>query len=162
MTDVRIRAARTRDVNDLFALIRELASQERALAKFGLTPETLKGVLFGKQKRAACFVATIDAKPVGLALWFYAFSSLRGGWMIFLEDLVVRRHYRGRGIGRALLAHIAKHAVRENCLGVVWVARTSNRRAVSFYKRLSAKQYSDSSHFVLFGEALNELAKEGT
>jgi GNAT superfamily N-acetyltransferase len=155
-----IRAARPRDVDDLFAMIRELSIHERALAIFQLTPEKLKGVLFARPKRAFCIVAAADGQLVGYALWFHCYAFFRGAWVLFLEGLFVRSHYRGRGIGTRLLAHVARRALRERCAGVMWQARTSNKKAVGFYKALSAKQYRGSSHFVLSSDSLRDLAKK--
>jgi GNAT superfamily N-acetyltransferase len=157
-----IRVVQRRDVEGVFALIRELSVHEKELSKLTLTPQKLKDVLFHKQKRVWCIVAQIDQRLVGTALWFRSFYSLRGGWLIFLEDLFVLPRYRGQGVGRRLLRHVAKRAVRERCLGVVWTTRISNKKAVSFYKSLSATQHSDSCHFLLVGKALDDLAKENS
>jgi GNAT superfamily N-acetyltransferase len=157
-----IRTVRRSDVDGVFVLIRELSIHEKELSRLTLTPEKLRAVLFGKKQRVSCVVAEVNQRPVGVALWFPAFSSLRGGWMIFLEGLFVRARYRGHGIGRALLIHVAKCAIREHCLGVVWVTRVSNKKAISFYKSLPAIQHLDNCHFFLVGEALKNLAKENS
>jgi GNAT superfamily N-acetyltransferase len=155
-----IRAARPRDVDDLFAMIRELSAHERARAIFQLTPENLKGVLFGRPKRVYCIVAAVDERLVGYAVWFHCYAFFRGCWVLFLEGLFVHSHYRGRGIGTRLLAHVAKRAIREGCAGILWQARRSNKKAIGFYKALSAKQYLDSCHFVLSDGALHQLAEK--
>jgi ribosomal protein S18 acetylase RimI-like enzyme len=146
------------DVDAILSLIRELAAHE-GLAQLGLTRRKLMYVLSSKERRISCLLAISGERAVGLALWFDTFSSLRGGWLIFLEDLVVLPAYRGCGIGKRLMQEVAKHAVRERCPAMVWVTRTSNRKAVAFYKSLSAIQSKESCQFVLRGEALAGLAK---
>jgi ribosomal protein S18 acetylase RimI-like enzyme len=155
-----VRAPRPRDVDDLFELIREFARHENMLSKFALTPENLKGVLFCKPKQFFCIVAEADERIVGYAIWSRSFAFFRGGWVLFLEGLYVRSRYRGRGIGKQLLAHVAKRAIRERCLGVRWEARTSNKKAIGFYKSLAAKQLPGNCQFVLSGGALRDLAEK--
>jgi len=156
---VRIRSAGVADSEAIFSLIRELADHEGALAHFGLTHQKLKRLLSDKSKRMFCLLALSGEHAVGLALWIYAFSSLRGSWILFVEDLIVTSEFRGRGIGKRLLREVAKRAARERCPAVAWVARNSNRGAVGFYKSLAAVQHKESSQFILAGEALARLAK---
>ena len=75
-----IRTAKPRDVDDLFAMIREFSIHERALSKFALTPENLKGVLFRKPKQIFCSVAQADERIVGYVLWIRTYAFFRGGW----------------------------------------------------------------------------------
>ena len=159
-THVTIRNGSAADAGRIFSLIRGLAIHEGHLENFRLTRLRLKGMLAEKQRRVFCLLAMRGKQTVGLLVWFYAFGSLRGSWIIFVEDLFVIPEYRGRGIGKRLLGEVARRAVSEDCSAVVWAVGKSNREAIRFYRSLSAFQNKDSHQFVLRGEALERLAKE--
>ena len=161
MKEPVIRAARPSDADSLFAMVRALAKHDGSLADFTLTRQKLKTALFGRPRLASCAIAEVGDASAGFATWNPAFSSLHGVRVIFLEDLYVRPRYRRRGIGRLLLKHVAGRAIAEGCPSVLWGVKTSNTKAVSFYKSLCAKQYLDSCYFVLTGKPLAAVAGEG-
>ena len=157
-----IRTARPGDIGTVHALVRELADQEGALPMLKLTPASLRRELFRKPKRVFCIVATANGDVVGMALWYHTYSVLRGRWLAFVENLIVVPKFRSQGIGRKLLAHVADRAIRARCVGLLWLTRMSNRKAISFYKSLAAKQHLGNSQFVLAGDALLALAAESS
>ena len=156
---VVLRAGRVADTSAIFSLIRGLAIHEGHLDSFRLTRRRLAQILADKQRRVFCLLAIAGKRPVGLVLWFHTFTSLRGGWIVFVEDLFVIPEYRRRGIGKLLLREVARHALKERCLAMVWLTGVSNKKAIAFYKSMSPVQHRDSYHFVLKGEALVRLAK---
>ena len=106
-----IRNAEERDAALIFSLIRELAAYERLAHEVDATEADIAKALFAPQPRVFADIAEWDGEPAGLALWFYNFSTFRGRHGIYLEDLFVRPDFRSKGIGRALLRHLARRCV---------------------------------------------------
>ena len=147
-----LRPATAADAPLILALIRELADYERLLGEVDATEDGLRAALFGPAPRVFCDIAEWqDASDAGLtdagladdgtqgprtaagfALWFYNFSTFRGRHGIYLEDLFVRPAFRGRGIGRALLAGLAARCVREGLARLEWSVLAWNEPALVF------------------------------
>jgi len=155
---VAIRPARSADRDLIFALIRELAEYEKLLDHVDATASDIERALFGASPRVFCDIAEADGQAAGFALWFYNYSTFRGKHGIYLEDLFVRPAFRGRGLGKALLANLAKRAVAENCSRVEWSVLDWNEPSIAFYKSLGAKALDDWTIFRLSDEALRNLA----
>jgi GNAT superfamily N-acetyltransferase len=153
-----IRPARAGDRDLIFAFIRELAAYERLLDQVDATAGDIERDLFGASPRVFCDIAEADGKPAGFALWFYNYSTFRGRYGIYLEDLFVRPAYRGRGLGKDLLANLAKRAVAEKCSRVEWSVLDWNEPSIAFYKSLGAKAMDEWTIFRLTDEALHDLA----
>jgi diamine N-acetyltransferase len=114
--------------------------------------------LFGDNPRAFCDIAEWNGEAAGFALWFYNFSTFRGAHGIYLEDLFVRPHFRGHGLGKALLKNLAARAVREGCARVEWAVLDWNAPSIAFYKSLGAVPMDEWTVFRLTGAALGTLA----
>jgi diamine N-acetyltransferase len=110
---ISIRKAQPEDGALVHALVRELAEYEELLHAVDATEDMISKALFGANPRAFCDIVTWNGEDAGLALWFYSFSTFRGRHGIFLEDLFVRPAFRGKGLGKALLAHLAKRCMTE-------------------------------------------------
>jgi ribosomal protein S18 acetylase RimI-like enzyme len=157
--EVIIRNGTPADAGRIFSLIRGLAAHEGALEKFRLTPRKLRRALADRERRIFCLVAIRGKQTIGLVLFFYSFASLWGEWFMFVEDLFVTPEYRRRGIGKRLLREVARRAVSDGCPSMVWVANATNKRAIAFYKSLSAVRIKGSYQFVLRADAIERLAK---
>ncbi len=163
---MRIREARPEDVPLLLTLVRELAVYERMADEAVGTPELLHESLFGEGAMAYALIAEDDEgggddpEPVGFALYFFNFSTFLARRGLYLEDLFVRPAYRGRGVGRALLAALAAIAERRRCARMEWVVLDWNAPAIGFYERLGARPLSDWTVFRLSGAPLAALAAE--
>jgi len=155
---VAIRPARPGDRDLIFAFIRELAEYEKLLEHVDATAGDVERALFGASPRVFCDIAEAKGQAAGFALWFYNYSTFRGRHGIYLEDLFVRPAFRGRGLGKALLANLAKRAVAENCSRVEWSVLDWNEPSIAFYKSLGAKALDDWTIFRLSDEALRNLA----
>jgi GNAT superfamily N-acetyltransferase len=142
------------------AFIRELAEYERLLPECAATPEAVAATLFASNPRVFCEIAETDGKPAGFALWFYSYSTFLARLGIYLEDLYVRPRFRGRGVGKALLVHLAKRAVEENCGRFEWSVLDWNAPALAFYESLGAKPVSGWTRYRLDAEALAKLGGE--
>jgi GNAT superfamily N-acetyltransferase len=106
-------------------------------------------------------MAFADDAAVGFALYFYNFSTFLGKRGIYLEDIFVEPGHRGRGIGSALLKHLARIAKEQNCGRMEWSVLTWNQPSIDFYHRLGAVTLEDWRIFRLHGEPLGQLAKGG-
>ena len=157
--DFAIRRARRDDRDLIFAFIRELAEYEKLLDQVDATAADVERDLFGPAPRVFCDIAEADGAPAGFALWFYNYSTFRGRHGLWLEDLFVRPEFRGRGIGKALLANLAKRAVAENCSRVEWSVLDWNEPSIAFYKSLGAMPMNDWTIFRLSDDAMRDLAK---
>jgi GNAT superfamily N-acetyltransferase len=153
-----IRAATPADRDLVFAFIRDLADYEKLLDDVVATPDDVARALFAPHPRVFCDLAEWDGAPAGFALWFYNFSTFRGRHGIYLEDLFVKPAFRGKGIGKALLAHLAKRAVAEGCARVEWWVLDWNEPSIKFYESLGAIPMEELTVFRLTGDALKRLA----
>jgi GNAT superfamily N-acetyltransferase len=156
----RLRSATRDDVPVIAELIRGLARFEKLEQEVVMTEELLAAGLFGDRPYAEVVLAEDDGRPVGFALFFHNFSTFLGRPGIYLEDLFVLPERRGSGIGRMLLAHLARLAVERGCGRLEWAVLDWNRDAIKFYERLGARPNSDWTVYRLAGEALAGLARQ--
>ncbi len=157
---VMIRDAVADDAALLVTLIKELAEYERLTHKLKLTAESLKRWLWGPDAAARAVIAEADGAPAGYAVFFRTFSTFRGQPGMYLEDIFVRPALRGRGIGEALMRHVANVAKVEECSGLQWVVLNWNQPAIEFYQRLGAKPDAPEwTTYSLDSEGLNRLAR---
>lgn len=159
MSGLVIRAAMPADAQLVYALVRELAEYERLLDDVDATAEDLARALFGPSPRVFCDIAEWNGETAGFALWFYNFSTFRGRHGIYLEDLFVRPAFRGKGIGKALLVHLAQRAVAEGCARVEWSVLDWNEPSIKFYESLGAIAMEEWTIFRLTGGALTKVAR---
>jgi len=153
-----IRAATVNDVALLKALIGELAEYERERDLVVITETDLVRDGFGAQPKFRALIAEWDGQAAGYALFFGFYSTWEGRPGLFLEDLLVRQPFRGKGIGKALLATVAGVAQREHCYGVRWEVLDWNQPAIEFYKKLGAAFLDQWKSVLLTGEALERAA----
>jgi GNAT superfamily N-acetyltransferase len=154
-----IRLATRDDVPQLLALIRQLAAYERKADKVVTTAADLLRDGFGPQAKFRALLAEWDGKAVGYASTFYFYSTYQGRPAIFIEDLFVLDHFRGKGIGKALLSAIAKLALSEGCFGLRWEVLDWNRPAIEWYEKLGATFLDERKAVALEAEAMRRLAE---
>jgi GNAT superfamily N-acetyltransferase len=161
MPEPEIRSATEDDVSLILALIKELAGYERLSHEVVATDEALRDSLFGERRVAEALLGYLGGDPAGFALFFHNFSTFLGRPGIYLEDLYVRPEFRGAGVGRALLVHIAGLARDRNCGRLEWSVLDWNEPAIGFYRRIGASPVSGWTVYRVTGEALEELAARG-
>ena len=156
----RIAAATAADVPLILSLIRELADYERMSDHVVATEADVERALFGERPCAEAVIARVGDEVVGFALFFQSFSTFVGRPGLYLEDLYVRPAHRGRGIGRGLLAHLARLAVERGYGRFEWSVLDWNELAISSYRRAGAVPMDEWTVYRLTGEPLRALAAE--
>jgi len=156
---LRIRPATVDDAALLRTMIRELAEFEHELDLVTIREEDLVRDGFGENPRFRALIAEWNAEPAGYALFFGYYSTWAGRGM-FLEDLFVRESFRGRGIGKALLAAVARIAVVEHCYGIHWEVLDWNEKAIELYKAMGAEFRDQWRPVLLHGNSLLRLARD--
>ncbi len=136
--DFEIRTAEPADVGLILEFIKALADYERMSDEVVATEELLTEFIFC-QKRAEVLIGEYQQEPVCFALFFHNFSTFLGRPGIYLEDLFVKPEMRGKGFGKALLAHLSKLALERGCGRLEWACLNWNEPSIQFYKQLGAK-----------------------
>ena len=154
-----IRRARTDEAGVVLSLVRELAEYERLSHEVEATEAMLAAALFGDNPRLFCEIAEWNGEPVGFAVWFFNFSTFSGRSGVYLEDLFVRPAHRGKGIGKALLAHLARLCVANGWARLQWSVLDWNTPSIDFYKSLGAVLMDEWTVCRINGPALAALAK---
>ena len=140
---LHIRRAQACDVPAILALIRELAEYERAPEEATATAENLLRDGFSEAPRFFVEMAEWDGRVAGFAFWFFNYSTWLGRPGLYLEDLFVRPAFRGHGIGKALLVHLAGLARDAGCGRFQWQVLDWNTPAIDFYDALGAKRLGE-------------------
>ena len=153
-----IRPATADDVPLIRALIAELAEYERLSHAAVATDEGLREQLFGAQPGAEVLIGEVDGEPAGFALFFHNFSTFLGKRGLYLEDLFVRPAARGVGLGKHLMAALARIAVQRDCGRFEWSVLDWNTPAIGFYRKLGATGLDEWTVQRLEGDALHALA----
>ena len=158
--DLSIRPAGEADVPAVLGLIRALAEYEHAApGALAISEGLLREAMFGSPRAVEVLVACVGEEIAGFAMFFHNFSSWRGRRGIFLEDLFVHPEMRRRGVGRALLAELARIAVARNCARIEWLVVDWNQPAIDFYRSLGAAPLEEWTTFRIGGKALEALAQ---
>ena len=142
----------------ILSFIRKLAEYEKLSHEVVADEDTLRESLFSANPTAEVLLAYVGDNPVGFAVYFRNFSTFLGRSGMYLEDLFVEPAYRGRGIGKTILAHVAKVARERGCQRLNWAVLNWNRPAIEFYQGLGAVLLEDWTVCRLSGSALDELA----
>jgi GNAT superfamily N-acetyltransferase len=154
-----IRKSEPRDASLILAFIRELAEYERLAHEVDATEEDISRALFGPEPRVFAEIAEWNGEPAGFALWFYNYSTFRGRHGLYLEDLFVRPAFRSKGIGKALMKHLAHRCVREGLSRFEWWVLDWNEPAIQVYRSLGAVPMEEWTVQRVTGEALERLAR---
>jgi GNAT superfamily N-acetyltransferase len=158
-SEATIRPCVEADAETLVNLVRELAVYEELEAFARATADDFRNHLFGPSPAAEAILAEVDGESVGFALFFATFSTFRGQRGLYLEDLFVRPAHRGRGIGKALLASVARRAVDLGCGKLDWLVLDWNELSIAFYKAAGARPIDEWTVYRIDDEPLVQLAK---
>jgi len=138
MSDIKIRTGRKEDLPRVLELIKELAEYEKAPHEVINTVELMEKDGFGPNPIFGFFVAESENTIVGISLYYWRYSTWKGK-RLYLEDLVVSESVRGQGTGKLLFDRTMKHAVDEDCSGMIWQVLDWNEPAINFYKKYGSK-----------------------
>jgi GNAT superfamily N-acetyltransferase len=156
---VTIRRARPGEAGLVLSFIRELADYEKLLHEVVATEADIEAALFGSYPRSFCEIACWNGEPAGFAVWFINFSTFNGRSGVYLEDLFVRPGLRGNGIGKALLAYLARECVANGWPRLQWSVLDWNTPSIEFYKSLGAVLMDEWTICQIGGAALTALAE---
>jgi GNAT superfamily N-acetyltransferase len=135
--NVSIRRAVKEDCQRILELVKELALYERAPDEVTVTREHFEESGFGNKPVWWAFVAEVDGRVEGFALWYIRFSTWKGQRM-YLEDFYVNEKLRGHGIGKQLFDRLVEEAKEQRFNGIVWQVLEWNEPAINFYKKYNA------------------------
>ena len=158
MPQLAVRPATQDDLPIILAFIRELAEYEKLSHEVVATEEQLRATLFGERPVAEVILGTLDGTLAGFAVFFANYSTFLAKPGLYLEDLYVRPHARGHGLGRELLEYLARLAVERKWGRLEWRVLDWNAPSIGFYKTLGAEPLDDWTVFRLTGQALKRVA----
>ncbi len=156
---MHIKNALITDVPQIIALMGEFAEYENLSDFCEITEERLSVALFGKTKVAEAIIAFDEDIPIGYALFYPNFASFRGQRGIYLEDIYITNEFRGKGVGKMMLRHIANFAKLRGFERIDFQVLEWNVSAIKFYEKLGAHRDEEERHFKFTDEAFKKLAE---
>lgn len=159
LDNFKLRFAEEKDAALILRFIKELAEYEKMLDNVVATEEVLKESLF-QRKSAEVVIGEYEGEPVCFALFFHNFSTFLGRPGLYLEDLYVKPHMRGKGIGKIMFSFLANLAVERKCGRFEWWCLDWNEPSINFYKHMNAVAMDDWTVYRLTGEHLRGIARE--
>lgn len=159
MTDIQIQPATEADVPLLLEMFKALAEYERMADALVATEQMIRESFFGATPHAQAAMARIGGEAVGYAVWFFTYSTFLSRPGLYLEDVFVLPAWRGKGIGKALLRHLARIAVERGCGRFEWSVLDWNETAIRFYRGIGARPMDEWTVYRMTGDAIKQLAQ---
>jgi GNAT superfamily N-acetyltransferase len=153
-----IRPTSVGDIPVILEMIHGLAAFEKMTDEVVATPELLESTLFSKRPDAHCVLAEVDGDPVGIAIYFFNYSTFLAQKGLHLEDLFVKETVRGRGYGEKILRYLARVALEEGCGRFEWTVLDWNQPAINFYEKMGAEMLTTWRICRVTGGGLSSLA----
>jgi GNAT superfamily N-acetyltransferase len=157
---MNIRPAKTSDIDEILALIYELALYEKAPEEAKATKSQIMESFFSDNPKVFCEIVEVEGEIAGFAIWFLNYSTWQGKHGIYLEDLFIRPQFRGRGFGKSVLKHLAQICVDRGYGRFQWWVLDWNEPSIEFYKALGAVAMDEWTVYRVTGDALTELAAD--
>ena len=155
-----VRPALAKDIPAIAQMVRELAAYENLLDEVTVTPSRIHEALFGSSPQAHAILAECGGEAVGMAVFFFNFSTFRAQPGLYLEDLYVKEAFRRRGYGEQMLRYLAGVAVQNGCGRFEWAVLDWNLPAIRFYEKMGAEVLREWRICRVSGPALAALPKE--
>lgn len=156
--NLKIRETNEKDCELILSLIKEIAEYEKMSKEVIATEETLLEYIF-KNNRAEVVILELDKNPIGYALFFYNFSTFVGRSGLYLEDIFIKKEFRGRGIGKEVFKFLARKAREEGCKRMEWVCLDWNEPSINFYKSLGAIPMDEWTIYRLNEKEIKKLSE---
>ena len=137
-TNISVRKATSSDVAQIFELVKELAVYEKALHEVSNSVEQMLADGFGEHPIYGAFVAELDAIIVGIALYYYRYSTWKGK-RIYLEDIIVTEAFRGKGLGSKQFEAPIEEGKRTGSTGMMFQVLEWNTPSIEFYKKYGTR-----------------------
>jgi GNAT superfamily N-acetyltransferase len=154
-----VREAVRSDAAMMLNFIRELAIYEKAEHEVEATVESIEQSIFGEATVTRGLICEKDGEPIGMAIWFFSYSTWKARNGVYLEDLYVTPNARGLGAGKALLKRLAKIALENQCARFEWSVLDWNEPAIRVYEAIGAEPQNEWIRYRLAGERLKAFAE---
>lgn len=154
----KVRETSEEDIPLILSLIKEIAEYEKMSDEVIATEETLRNSIF-ENNRAEVVILELDEKPVGYALYFYNFSTFIGRSGLYLEDIFIKKEFRGNGFGKEVFKFLGKKAIEEGCKRMEWTCLNWNEPSIRFYKSLGAVPMDEWTVYRLKEKEILNLSK---
>lgn len=158
-TRFAIRPAVPEDIPLLVQLVKEFAEYDEMTDEFAATEARLHEAFFGERPAAEAILGELDGEPAGYAIYYRSFSSFQGRPGLYMDDLYVRPPYRRLGLGRVLLAHVARVAAERGAGRFEWKALVWNDPALRFSMAMGFEILEGWTHYRATGDAMQRLAR---
>ncbi len=159
MNNLVVRSAEITDAAKILDFIVELAIYEKAEHEVKSTVTHIEQTLFSNGSTAHAIIGEKDNIPIGMAVYFFNYSTWLGQNGLYLEDLYVTSEHRGCGMGKKLLSQLAKIALENHCGRMEWSVLDWNKPAIDVYDALGALPQNEWIGYRLTGDALCRLAE---
>lgn len=161
MNQLSIRQATVADATLILHFIRELAIYEKAEHEVLATEDTIKKTVFASGSHVNALICEQDGQPVGMAIYFYNYSTWLAKSGLYLEDLYVSPEHRGKGAGKLLLKKMAQIALLNDCGRFEWSCLDWNKPSRDFYQSIGAQSQDEWVGYRMSGQTLIDFAEEG-
>lgn len=156
---ISIREAASNDASMMLEMLRNSAQDQGFPDDVVVSEEDLRRDGFGDDPLFKALIAEVDGAPAGMALYFFNYSTWVSRVGLYLEDLYVNPQFRGAGVARELMEHLARIAKSNGCRRFQWLVHTGNERALRFYESCGAKPHRDWLLMSLQGNVLDEFVR---
>ena len=161
MNPLSIRPAVKADASTILHFVRELAIYEKAEHEVLATEHTITQTIFSNESHVNALICEQDGQPLGMAIYFYNYSTWLAKPGLYLEDLYVSPEHRGKGAGKLLLKKMAQIALQKGCGRFEWSCLDWNKPSRDFYDSIGAISQDEWIGYRMSGETLINFAKEG-
>ena len=154
-----VREAIPSDAATIVRFIRELADYEKALHEVQATEESVRASIFGKGSVTQALIAERGGVAIGMAVWFFSYSTWQARNGLYLEDLYVTPDERGSGAGKSMLRRLAQIALEAGCVRFEWSVLDWNEPSIRVYEAIGAEPQKEWIRYRLAGDKLAEFAR---
>lgn len=159
MDKLIIRNVREDEISILLSLIKEIAEYEKMSDQVIVTEDILRESIF-KNNRANALILEVDNKEIGYCIYFYNFSTFIGRGGLYIEDIFIKKEYRGKGFGSEIFKFLAKKAKDEGLKRMEWSCLNWNEPSIKLYKSLGAIPMDEWTVYRLTEDKINKLAEK--